>query len=141
MRSRIVPNQKVVRIHREPRSDPFSGDPFHQGFQLLFDADDQAVGSLDPAVQVTFLCADASLLHLLYQRPFMYRGDLLDALGFKAAVIDASFKTLSFKFSVHHPAPGFPPMLLPVCCIRMRRAGFRNRNSRNSALRSLLLCG
>ena len=88
-----------------------SGDPFNQGFQLLFDAGNQAIRGPDPTVQVAFLCADAPFLHLLYQRPFMYRGDLLNALGLVAAVVDPGFKSLPFKLGVYHPAPGFPPML------------------------------
>ena len=88
-----------------------SSDPFHQGFELLFDAGNQAVGGLDPAIQVALLCADASLFHLLHQRAFMHRGDLLDALGFIATVVDPDGDAFSLKFRVHHQAPGFPPML------------------------------
>ena len=50
----------------------------------------------------------------------MHCGDLFNALGFITAVVDADIKALSLKFIVHHPAPGFPPMLqrfrlMPVC--------------------------
>ena len=51
----VIPDQEIGKIRLLGFCQLFlhSGDPFQQGFQLLFDGGNQAVGGLDPAIQVT----------------------------------------------------------------------------------------